>query len=151
MNLQLFTKAGINDNRLKQAIDLKHKLEIAMEKNKEINIDIEERKKKVVSFTHYSWQMLMGECLTCLYRSVIIFCFHILVLIFCSLVIQKAIESPRCCACFELSWPCKFSQIFHNCIWIVFNLHFTNDVDFPFSFIICYVFIQPCFLHFVWN
>nr|XP_020652709.1 UV-stimulated scaffold protein A [Pogona vitticeps] len=50
--IQLFTRAGISDNRLKQAIDLKNTLETAMKKNKEINIDFEERKKKVVKATN---------------------------------------------------------------------------------------------------
>ncbi|KAJ7324513.1 hypothetical protein JRQ81_017533 [Phrynocephalus forsythii] len=49
--IQLFTRAGINDSRLRQAIDLKQNLEIAMEKNKDINIEFEERKKKVVKAT----------------------------------------------------------------------------------------------------
>ncbi|XP_053160898.1 UV-stimulated scaffold protein A isoform X2 [Hemicordylus capensis] len=43
--IQLFTRAGISDNRLRQAIDLKKKLETAMEKHKEMNIDYNEKRK----------------------------------------------------------------------------------------------------------
>ncbi|XP_066478504.1 UV-stimulated scaffold protein A [Tiliqua scincoides] len=46
--IQLFTRAGINDNRLRQAIDLKNKLETALEKHKEMNIDYKEKRRKVV-------------------------------------------------------------------------------------------------------
>ncbi|XP_067154444.1 UV-stimulated scaffold protein A isoform X2 [Apteryx mantelli] len=46
--IQLFTRAGINDDRLRCAIDLKNKLEIAMKKYKEMNISIKERKRKVM-------------------------------------------------------------------------------------------------------
>ncbi|KAJ6651008.1 hypothetical protein lerEdw1_001193 [Lerista edwardsae] len=46
--IQLFTRAGISDNRLRQAIDLKSKLETAMEKHKEMNIDYKEKKRKVL-------------------------------------------------------------------------------------------------------
>ncbi|KAM8808826.1 UVSSA protein, partial [Eudromia elegans] len=46
--IQLFTRVGINDDRLRCAIDLKNKLEIAMKKYKEMNISIKERKRKVM-------------------------------------------------------------------------------------------------------
>lgn len=46
--IQLFTRAGINDNRLRQAIDLKNKLEAAMKKHKEMNIDYKEKIRRVV-------------------------------------------------------------------------------------------------------
>nr|XP_025968520.1 UV-stimulated scaffold protein A isoform X1 [Dromaius novaehollandiae] len=46
--IQLFTRAGVNDDRLRCAIDLKNKLEIAMKKYKEMNISIKERKRKVM-------------------------------------------------------------------------------------------------------
>ncbi|KFQ38384.1 UV-stimulated scaffold protein A, partial [Mesitornis unicolor] len=46
--IQLFTKAGINDDRLRCAIDLKNKLEAAMKKYKEMNISVKERKRKVM-------------------------------------------------------------------------------------------------------
>lgn len=49
--LQLFTRAGINDDRLRCAIDLKNKLETAMKKYKEMNICFKER--KVVSFQKF--------------------------------------------------------------------------------------------------
>eukprot|EP00075_Anas_platyrhynchos_P001372 XP_005016193.1 UV-stimulated scaffold protein A isoform X2 [Anas platyrhynchos] len=42
--IQLFTRAGINDDRLRCAIDLKNKLETAMKKYKEMNICFKERK-----------------------------------------------------------------------------------------------------------
>uniref|UniRef100_A0A8C9EN51 UV-stimulated scaffold protein A n=1 Tax=Pavo cristatus TaxID=9049 RepID=A0A8C9EN51_PAVCR len=48
--IQLFTRAGINDDRLRCAIDLKNKLEAALRKYKEMNISFKERKRKVVSF-----------------------------------------------------------------------------------------------------
>ncbi|XP_035181539.1 UV-stimulated scaffold protein A [Oxyura jamaicensis] len=41
--IQLFTRAGINDDRLRCAIDLKNKLETAMNKYKEMNICFKER------------------------------------------------------------------------------------------------------------
>ncbi|XP_010160281.1 PREDICTED: UV-stimulated scaffold protein A, partial [Eurypyga helias] len=41
--IQLFTRAGINDDRLRCAIDLKNKLETAMKKYKEMNISFKER------------------------------------------------------------------------------------------------------------
>ncbi|CAM5110022.1 unnamed protein product [Eretmochelys imbricata] len=46
--IQLFTRAGINDGCLRCAIDFKKKLETAMEKHKEMNIDYKERKRKVM-------------------------------------------------------------------------------------------------------
>ncbi|XP_071609365.1 UV-stimulated scaffold protein A [Heliangelus exortis] len=46
--IQLFTRAGINDDRLRSAIDLKNKLETAMKKYKEMNISFKERKRKVM-------------------------------------------------------------------------------------------------------
>ncbi|KAM9378230.1 UV-stimulated scaffold protein A [Phaethornis superciliosus] len=46
--IQLFTRAGINDERLRSAIDLKNKLETAMKKYKEMNISFKERKRKVM-------------------------------------------------------------------------------------------------------
>ncbi|NXS57881.1 UVSSA protein, partial [Brachypteracias leptosomus] len=46
--IQLFTRAGINDDRLKCAIDLKNKLETTMMKYKEMNISFKERRRKVV-------------------------------------------------------------------------------------------------------
>ncbi|XP_009554319.2 UV-stimulated scaffold protein A isoform X1 [Cuculus canorus] len=46
--IQLFTRAGINDDRLRCAIGLKNKLETAMKKYKEMNISFKERKRKVM-------------------------------------------------------------------------------------------------------
>ncbi|XP_010008690.1 PREDICTED: UV-stimulated scaffold protein A, partial [Nestor notabilis] len=46
--IQLFTKAGINDDRLRCAIDFKNKLETAMKKYKEMNISFKARKRKVM-------------------------------------------------------------------------------------------------------
>ncbi|NXL87287.1 UVSSA protein, partial [Alectura lathami] len=46
--IQLFTRAGINDDRLRCAIDLKNKMEAAMKKYKEMNISFKERKRKVM-------------------------------------------------------------------------------------------------------
>ncbi|NXG46408.1 UVSSA protein, partial [Psilopogon haemacephalus] len=46
--IQLFTRAGINDDRLRCAIDLKNKLETAMKKYKEMNISFKERRRKVM-------------------------------------------------------------------------------------------------------
>ncbi|NWX96355.1 UVSSA protein, partial [Nothoprocta ornata] len=46
--IQLFTRVGISDDRLRYAIDLKNKLESAMKKYKEMNISIKERKRKVM-------------------------------------------------------------------------------------------------------
>ncbi|XP_042668108.1 UV-stimulated scaffold protein A [Centrocercus urophasianus] len=46
--IQLFTRAGINDDRLRCAIDLKNKLEAALRKYKEMNITFKERKRKVM-------------------------------------------------------------------------------------------------------
>uniref|UniRef100_A0A670YVQ8 UV-stimulated scaffold protein A n=1 Tax=Pseudonaja textilis TaxID=8673 RepID=A0A670YVQ8_PSETE len=45
--IQLFTRAGISDDRLRQAIDLKNRLETALEKTKKMNIDFKERKNQV--------------------------------------------------------------------------------------------------------
>uniref|UniRef100_A0A8D0EMC1 UV-stimulated scaffold protein A n=1 Tax=Strix occidentalis caurina TaxID=311401 RepID=A0A8D0EMC1_STROC len=47
--IQLFTRAGINDDRLRCVIDLKNKLETAMKKYKEMNISFKARKRKVVT------------------------------------------------------------------------------------------------------
>ncbi|KAM4810304.1 UV-stimulated scaffold protein A [Rhinophrynus dorsalis] len=46
--IQLFTKAGITDDTLKCAIDLKEKLEAVMKKHKEMNIDCKTRERKVM-------------------------------------------------------------------------------------------------------
>ncbi|XP_013224990.2 UV-stimulated scaffold protein A isoform X2 [Columba livia] len=46
--IQLFTRAGINDDRLRCAIDLKNKLETAMKKYKDMNISFKARKRKVM-------------------------------------------------------------------------------------------------------
>ncbi|XP_019408590.1 PREDICTED: UV-stimulated scaffold protein A isoform X2 [Crocodylus porosus] len=46
--IQSFTRAGISDDRLRCAIDLKNKLETALEKHKDMNIDYKERKRKVM-------------------------------------------------------------------------------------------------------
>ncbi|XP_061322729.1 UV-stimulated scaffold protein A [Pezoporus flaviventris] len=46
--IQLFTKAGINDDRLRCAIDLKNKMETAMKKYREMNISFRARKRKVM-------------------------------------------------------------------------------------------------------
>lgn len=45
----MFTRAGISDDRLRKAIDLKTKLESALEKHKEMNIEYKEKRRKVVS------------------------------------------------------------------------------------------------------
>ncbi|XP_035745274.1 UV-stimulated scaffold protein A [Egretta garzetta] len=44
--IQLFTRAGISDDRLRCAIDLKNKLETAMKKYKEMNISFKARKRE---------------------------------------------------------------------------------------------------------
>ncbi|NXH29575.1 UVSSA protein, partial [Myiagra hebetior] len=46
--IQLLTRAGINDDRLRCAIELKNKLETAMKKYKEMNISFKARKGKVM-------------------------------------------------------------------------------------------------------
>nr|XP_030126403.3 UV-stimulated scaffold protein A isoform X3 [Taeniopygia guttata] len=46
--IQLLTRAGINDDRLRCAIELKNKLETAMKKYKEIDISFKARKRKVM-------------------------------------------------------------------------------------------------------
>ncbi|NXY82639.1 UVSSA protein, partial [Alcedo cyanopectus] len=46
--IQIFTRAGISDDRLRCAIDLKNKLETVMKKYKEMNISFKERKRKVM-------------------------------------------------------------------------------------------------------
>ncbi|XP_075427353.1 UV-stimulated scaffold protein A isoform X2 [Ascaphus truei] len=46
--IQVFTKAGVNDNCLKRTIDLKKKLETAMTMHKEMNIECKSRERKVV-------------------------------------------------------------------------------------------------------
>ncbi|KAM4708749.1 UV-stimulated scaffold protein A [Discoglossus pictus] len=47
--IQVFTKAGVNDNGLKCAIDLKKQLEAAMKKHKEMNIECKTRERTEVS------------------------------------------------------------------------------------------------------
>uniref|UniRef100_A0A8C5T0E9 UV-stimulated scaffold protein A n=1 Tax=Laticauda laticaudata TaxID=8630 RepID=A0A8C5T0E9_LATLA len=47
--IQLFTRAGISDDLLRQAIDLKDRLEMALEKTKKMNIDFKERKNQMKS------------------------------------------------------------------------------------------------------
>ncbi|KAM8938921.1 UV-stimulated scaffold protein A [Pelodytes ibericus] len=47
--IQVFTKAGINDNRLKTAIDLKNKLESTMKKHKEMNLECKSKEEQGVS------------------------------------------------------------------------------------------------------
>ncbi|XP_033004293.1 UV-stimulated scaffold protein A isoform X2 [Lacerta agilis] len=49
--IQLFTRAGINDEHLRQAIDLKNKLERATEKCKEMNIGFKDRKMTMMKAT----------------------------------------------------------------------------------------------------
>ncbi|NXN95354.1 UVSSA protein, partial [Rhinopomastus cyanomelas] len=46
--IQVFTRAGINDDRLRCAIDLKNKLETAMKKYKEMNISFKARKREAM-------------------------------------------------------------------------------------------------------
>ncbi|NXG24185.1 UVSSA protein, partial [Grallaria varia] len=46
--IQLLTRAGINDDRLRCAIELKNKLETAMKKYKEMNISFKARRRKVM-------------------------------------------------------------------------------------------------------
>uniref|UniRef100_A0A8B9ZDK3 UV-stimulated scaffold protein A n=1 Tax=Buteo japonicus TaxID=224669 RepID=A0A8B9ZDK3_9AVES len=46
--IQLFTRAGIDDDRLRCAIDLKNKLETAMKKYKEVNISFKAKQSKVM-------------------------------------------------------------------------------------------------------
>ncbi|XP_071413074.1 UV-stimulated scaffold protein A [Pithys albifrons albifrons] len=46
--IQLLTRAGVNDDRLRCAIELKNKLEAAMKKYKEMNISFKARKRKVM-------------------------------------------------------------------------------------------------------
>ncbi|XP_066041416.1 UV-stimulated scaffold protein A [Chamaea fasciata] len=46
--IQLLTRAGINDDRLRCAIEVKNKLETAMKKYKEMNISFKARKRKVM-------------------------------------------------------------------------------------------------------
>ncbi|NXA91085.1 UVSSA protein, partial [Melanocharis versteri] len=46
--IQLLTRAGINDDRLRCAIELKNRLETAMKKYKEMNISFKARKTKVM-------------------------------------------------------------------------------------------------------
>ncbi|XP_009902541.2 UV-stimulated scaffold protein A [Dryobates pubescens] len=46
--IQLFTRAGINDDRLRRAIDLKNKLETAMKKYKEMNISFKGKRGEVM-------------------------------------------------------------------------------------------------------
>ncbi|XP_029448533.1 UV-stimulated scaffold protein A isoform X2 [Rhinatrema bivittatum] len=49
--IQLFTKAGVNDDRMRHAIDLKRQLESAMKKQEEMNIECKERERKVMKAT----------------------------------------------------------------------------------------------------
>ncbi|KAK4818157.1 hypothetical protein QYF61_007305 [Mycteria americana] len=58
--IQLFTRVGINDDRLRCAIDLKNKLETAMKKYKEMNISFKARKRKVVRFLKFCFTR--GDC-----------------------------------------------------------------------------------------
>uniref|UniRef100_A0A8D2L9J5 UV-stimulated scaffold protein A n=2 Tax=Varanus komodoensis TaxID=61221 RepID=A0A8D2L9J5_VARKO len=44
--IQLFTRAGISDDRLRRAIDLRSKLDTAVEKHKKMNIEFKERNRK---------------------------------------------------------------------------------------------------------
>ncbi|KAF4796533.1 UV-stimulated scaffold protein A [Turdus rufiventris] len=53
--IQLLTKAGINDDRLRCAIELKNKLETAMRKYKEMNISFKARKRKV-----WHWEFVIS-------------------------------------------------------------------------------------------
>ncbi|XP_009078750.1 PREDICTED: UV-stimulated scaffold protein A, partial [Acanthisitta chloris] len=46
--IQLLTRAGINDDRLRCAIELKNKMETAMNKYKEMNISVKAKKRKVM-------------------------------------------------------------------------------------------------------
>ncbi|XP_037991451.1 UV-stimulated scaffold protein A isoform X1 [Motacilla alba alba] len=46
--IQLLTRAGVNDDRLRCAIELKNKLETAMKKYKEMHISFKARKRKVM-------------------------------------------------------------------------------------------------------
>ncbi|XP_070607508.1 UV-stimulated scaffold protein A [Erythrolamprus reginae] len=47
--IQLFTRAGISDDRLREAIDLKNRLEAALQKAKKMNIDFKEKRKRMKS------------------------------------------------------------------------------------------------------
>ncbi|XP_071303277.1 UV-stimulated scaffold protein A isoform X6 [Agelaius tricolor] len=46
--IQLLTRAGVNDDRLRRAIELKNKMETAMRKYKEMDISFKARKRKVM-------------------------------------------------------------------------------------------------------
>ncbi|XP_042202523.1 UV-stimulated scaffold protein A-like, partial [Callorhinchus milii] len=46
--IQIFTKAGVHDVRLKQAIDLKNAMETAVKKHEEMNISYKNRNRKVL-------------------------------------------------------------------------------------------------------
>ncbi|XP_077033941.1 UV-stimulated scaffold protein A isoform X5 [Agelaius phoeniceus] len=46
--IQLLTRAGVNDDRLRRAIELKNKMETAMKKYKEMDISFKARKRKVM-------------------------------------------------------------------------------------------------------
>ncbi|XP_030046946.1 LOW QUALITY PROTEIN: UV-stimulated scaffold protein A [Microcaecilia unicolor] len=46
--IQLFTKAGVNDDRLRHAIDLKRQLEMALKKHEALNIECQQRERKVM-------------------------------------------------------------------------------------------------------
>ncbi|KAG8453380.1 hypothetical protein GDO86_000130 [Hymenochirus boettgeri] len=47
--IQLFTKAGVNNDSLKCAIDLKRRIEAVIKKHKEMNIECKTRERKVVT------------------------------------------------------------------------------------------------------
>lgn len=49
--IQVFTKAGVHDGRLKQAIDLKNAMEAAIKKHEEMNINYKNRNRKVMKAT----------------------------------------------------------------------------------------------------
>ncbi|NWR16792.1 UVSSA protein, partial [Emberiza fucata] len=46
--IQLLTRAGVNDDRLRRAIELKNKMEAAIKKYKEMDISFKARKRKVI-------------------------------------------------------------------------------------------------------
>uniref|UniRef100_A0A8C4T9C6 UV-stimulated scaffold protein A n=1 Tax=Erpetoichthys calabaricus TaxID=27687 RepID=A0A8C4T9C6_ERPCA len=50
--IQIFTKAGINDDRMKRAIDFKKALEIAIKKHEDLHINYKWRERKVLKASH---------------------------------------------------------------------------------------------------
>nr|XP_033807125.1 UV-stimulated scaffold protein A isoform X1 [Geotrypetes seraphini]XP_033807139.1 UV-stimulated scaffold protein A isoform X1 [Geotrypetes seraphini]XP_033807150.1 UV-stimulated scaffold protein A isoform X1 [Geotrypetes seraphini]XP_033807158.1 UV-stimulated scaffold protein A isoform X1 [Geotrypetes seraphini]XP_033807166.1 UV-stimulated scaffold protein A isoform X1 [Geotrypetes seraphini]XP_033807174.1 UV-stimulated scaffold protein A isoform X1 [Geotrypetes seraphini]XP_033807182.1 UV len=46
--IQLFTKAGVNDDRLRHAIDVKRQLEMALKKHEALKIECKQRERKVM-------------------------------------------------------------------------------------------------------